>query len=308
MRLKIQQLASDAGYKGSPVVSRLLSRFRSRSGLGRGSLAVVHTSPNPMDRTVPTVRAWVAAAVARAQEAGYACDEYSLQNGVSGLQRVASILEARGVSGLLLTGPFRGCTIPANIQSLCERRPVVVLGERPFAPAYSCVLNDQFATALQAVEQLCGLAYRRPGLCIHPDLDAVLQMRFRGGFLAAQQSLPARNRIPVFDFHPGARREFAAWFKKTRPDVLLTTHKEIRDWLPTARIQDGSQTGLAHLDRTDDLLGWAGMRQDHTHLGSAAVDLLLNQIHFHISGTPPFQQCVMIGSRWMHGESVRRAG
>ena len=58
-RRKIQRLAREEGYSANPAVSRLFSHYRNREGATHlGTLAFVHTSPNPADRRVDTVRSW----------------------------------------------------------------------------------------------------------------------------------------------------------------------------------------------------------------------------------------------------------
>lgn len=47
------------------------------------------------------------------------------------------------------------------------------------------------------------------------------------------------------------------------------------------------------------------MEQDNAHVGSAAAELLLGQLHFNIHGVPPFQQCLQLGSNWVDGTTLR---
>lgn len=299
---KIHRLAEETGYKGSPVVSRLLSEFRSRRrDSRRGSLAIIHTSREPGDHKSPTLREWAAAAKERAAGAEFDCDEFSLHTGGTSPARMASILRARGTAGLLLTGPFPDGRIPARIRNLISKIPAVVMGERPKLPALSCALNDQFATARHATAMLLELGYKRPGLCVHPDIDELLERRFRGGFLAAMS-----ESGPIFQFHPKSQREFLTWFRRHKPDAVLTIHTEIRDWLESSGIHCPEDVGLAHLDLSRNTRVWSGVRQDNSHLGGAAVDLLLAQIHFNICGTPPVQQCLVLGSEWVGGKTTRK--
>jgi hypothetical protein len=63
---------------------------------------------------------------------------------------------------------------------------------------------------------------------------------------------------------------------------------------------------LLHLDRTQDLPDWAGMHQDNESLGVAAVEMLLGQVYFNVLGAPKFQQCLLVGSKWVDGSTLRR--
>lgn len=298
MREKIQRLAREQGYTSNPVVSRVLSRYRSGSP-HLGTLAFVHTSANPGDHELESVRTWLRFATKRAMELGYQVDTFALGKNDITPGRLAGILEARGIQGLLLAGPFRHNTIPREFSALWKNAACVVLGERPLSPALSCVLNDQFATARQAMEEILARGYARPGLCLHPDLDGVLEGRFRAGYLLGREPLPAR--IPVFDFTPAAERSFVEWVRQWNPDAILTLHPEILFWCRSAGF---SSIGLAHLDISSPHGRWAGMQQDNEHVGSAAVELLIGQLHFHTQGVPAFQQCLQLGSRWRNGPSL----
>lgn len=296
-REKIQRLAVAAGYTSNPAVSRILSKYRSDSPYF-GTLAFVQTSSNPLDRELESVGTWLKSASKRALELGYQLDTFALENDITP-QRLAAILEARGIHALLLAGPFSRNTIPRELAVLWKNTACVVLGEHTVSPPLSCVMNDQFATARQAMEEILRRGYQRPALCLHPDLDGVLEGRFRAGYLLGSEQFS--SRIPVFDFNPTAEQKFVHWIRRWKPDAILTLHPEIMKW---CRIAGLNSVGLAHLDLTSELTRWAGMQQDNEHVGSAAVELLIGQLHFNMRGVPAFQQSLQLGSRWKNGPSL----
>lgn len=308
VRQRIRALADAAGYRTNPAVSRLLSRIRVGNGVAfHGTLGILYTSSQSADMTVPSVREWVGAAKARAAELGYHVDELILHEGNMNPDRLVRILDTRSIRGLLVTGPFGGNRLPRELDRLWSRSSTIVLGERPTEPALSCALNNQFLTVTMSMGKVADLGYRRPGLCVHPYVDAVTEHRFLGGYLAAQSLLPARDRIPVFPYASDARRGFVMWFRRHRPDVILTIHDTIKGWLEQEGLRVPRDVGLLHLDRTNDLEGWAGMHQDNEHLGAAAVEMLLSQIYFNVLGAPPFQNCLFLGGRWVDGATLRKA-
>lgn len=307
-RKRIKELAESAGYRSNPAVSRLLSQIRvGKSGAFQGTLGVLYTSPTTHDMAVSSVREWVGAAKVRAAELGHHVDEFVLHERNMTPARLVRIIETRGIKGLLVTGPFGGKRIPRELDDLWKRCSAVVLGERPVEPALSCALNNQFLTVTTAMDQVAALGYRRPGLCVHPFVDQVLEHRFLGGYLASQAQLPAADRIPVWSYVEGDRRGFVNWLRRHRPDVVLTLHAEIKGWMEAEGLHVPRDTGLLHLDRTNDLAGWAGMHQDNEHLGAAAVEMLLSQVYFNIVGTPPFQNCQVLGGRWVPGGTLRKS-
>ena len=49
------------------------------------------------------------------------------------------------------------------------------------------------------------------------------------------------------------------------------------------------------------------MLQNNQSIGSAAVDVVVGQIHRNEMGIPPFQKCVLVSSTWTGGKTIRAA-
>jgi DNA-binding LacI/PurR family transcriptional regulator len=181
----------------------------------------------------------------------------------------------------------------------------VVIGVRPERPALHFACNDQFSTALETAEQLSSRGYTRPGLAIAREIEEDVDYRFSAGFYGGRGKPEWRHAIPVFDFKPGDAKGFGKWFEKHAPDVVVTTHKEVRPWIEAAGKRIPQDVGLLHLDLTDELPGWSGMRQNNLLVGAAAIDLVVAQLHRNETGLPPFPKCVMVESNWVEGETLR---
>ena len=65
------------------------------------------------------------------------------------------------------------------------------------------------------------------------------------------------------------------------------------------------EIGLAHLDITEKLAGWSGMKQNSEMIGSAAVDIVVGQLHRNETGIPKSPKCVQIGSTWVEGTTLQ---
>ena len=306
VRARIQQIAQEAGYRPNPIVSHLIAQVRaSRRASYQSTLGVVFTTKDPGHLEVPTFKEWIAACEARAYQLGYGFDKFILlQSGISP-QRLIKILDARGIKGLFKLGPFVRGSIPPEFDIIWDRSATIVLGARPVRPALSAVMNDQFSTVGQAVEEVTRLGYTRVGLVINAKIDDIVEHRFLGGFLAAQNRLQSAHLLPAHDFHQDDKKSFQKWVKEHRPDVILTLHPAIREWLEAMKLKAPNDIGLVHLDLTDVLKGWAGMRQNNEQIGIAAVDMLVGQLHRNEFGPPPFQKCIFIEGTWVAGTTVR---
>lgn len=307
-RERIQKLAAEAGYAPNALMAQLLAQLRSgKTSAYQSTLGLVYATRTPADlKGITTFREWFAACRQRASQCGYRMDEFALSEPGMSPERLVGILDARNIQGLIVVGPFGQSIIPAEFDPVWRRSATVVLGIRPVRPALSCAANDQFSTVKQALWALQDLGYRRPGLCIDPEVDAQVEERFQGGFGVAQRTLPKKDRLPVFAYRTGDRAGFLQWLEGCRPDAIITLHHEIRGWVEAAGYRVPEDLGLAHLDRVPDLADWAGTRQNNESVGFAAIDMLIGQLHRNEFGIPPFQKCVFTNSTWVPGATVRR--
>ena len=312
VRERIQRIAALAGYKSNPLVANLLVQLRaSKTTAFQSTLGLLYLGPEVgLLSAEPTFQSWVKGCRDRASALGHGLDQFSLFEPGLSPGRLAKILYARNIQGVVVIGPFEKCVIPRELDPIWERTAAVVIGVRPERPALAFVSNDQFSTAVKAVKEVVRLGYRRPGLCLHPDVDDWVEDRFSGGFLAAQRKLPCEDRLPPFDYRtpaqePKAHARFKAWMKSQRPDVILTVHREIESWLRSMGIRVPRDMGLVHLDKTDNV-AWAGIQQNSELVGRAAVDMVIGQLHRNEFGVPPFQKCMFIGGNWVFGPTVKR--
>lgn len=307
-RERIQKLAAEAGYEPNALMAQLLAQLRaSQVPAYQNTLGLLYMTTAIAElNAVTTFREWFAACKARARQLGYGVDEFMLYESGMNAERLTKILDARNIRGLVVMGPFRQSVIPPGFDAIWKRFVAVVIGMRPVRPALSCAANDQFSTAKQAMFALRELGYRRPGLCINPEVDAHVEDRFQAGFSIGQKNLPKNDRLPVFDFQPTARERFQRWVKIHRPDSIVTLHHEIKAWVEEMGLDVPGDVGLIHLDRVPELEGWAGTRQNHESVGYAAIDLVVGQLHRNEIGIPPFQKCTFTSSTWIAGATVRK--
>jgi DNA-binding LacI/PurR family transcriptional regulator len=306
VRERIKALAAEVGYRPNPVVSKLIAQVRaSKTTTYQSTLGAILTGELRRCLEVHTFRDWLESCKTRAAELGYGFEIFSLADTSLSPERLTQVLDARRIQGLVVVGPFPNGVIPPELDSLWKRSAVVLLGERPVQPTLSCVLNNQFSTSILAFRELIRLGYERPALCINPELDDALENRFLGGYLIARHRIPRRRHIPPFHFRTDAETDFQAWMEKHRPDAIITLHYEIKDWLETAGMRVPGDVGLAHLDWTPKLAGWAGTDQNNTQLGYVAIDMLIGQLYRNEFAPPQFQKCMFINSTWRNGQSLR---
>ena len=308
-RRRIQRVAAEMGYRTNATVANLMAQLRaSRNPKYRATLGFLNTAPEPHPTAGihrPTGE-WAAGCRRRAAQLGYGLDPIWLHEPGMTPARLTGILDSRNIRGLVISAPAERPALPERYDFLWRRHPCVVAGSSPASPALNFSTNDHFSTAFHAVERLWEGGWRRIGLVVSPGLDAGVGHRFAAGFWAGQEALGGCGRLPVFPFHPAREAAFHSWYARHRPDAILTSHEQVREWIEESRLDIPGTVGLAHLDRHEGLPDWSGMNQNNAHVGEAAIEMLIGQVHRNETGLPDSPKASFIRSTWVDGATAER--
>lgn len=306
LRLRVQRLAAETGYRPNALMANLLAQLRSsRTSAYQSTLALLCAARDPTELdTVPTFRAWIAGCRARATEQGYGFDQLWLYEPGISPERLAAILDARNIRGVAVVGFYEGEAIPRQFDPIWQRSAAVAIGTRPVWPTIHFVSNDQYVTVFRAVREAVSLGYRRLGLCLASHIDNIVENKFTGGFHAAQCRLGLAQEVPVFDLQPGTKKLFGVWLERHRPEVILTIHREVKEWVESLGYDVPGEIALVQLDKSSETSEWAGMQQNSELIGRSAIDMVIGQIHRNESGLPPIQKSMLIESTWSPGTTV----
>jgi LacI family transcriptional regulator len=310
-RARIEAIARELGYAKNPVVSDLMAELRKAHPAGyRRTLALLNANQDLHAFTRhPTIPAYVAGCRRRAAQLGYTLDEFWLHSADLYGERLNRILRARGIRGVIVVGLMKENRLPPRFSVTWQNHAVVVTGVRTREPTLSFACVDHHALVLEAMERARQLGYRRPALVLERGIDHLVDGRFSAGFWTAQQSLPEPDRLPPFLDLEAARAEparFHGWREAARPDVILTLHTVVREWLEAAGQRVPRDLGLIQLERRRGCLDWAGMDQHNDMTGEAAVDMLLSALHNEEPGLPVAPRATLIGASWTDGATIRR--
>ena len=306
VRQRIQRLAAEAGYRPNALVANLFAQLRSsKTSTYQSTLGLLCAARDPTElETVPSFRSWIAGCRARATEQGYGFDQLWLYEPGITPARLVSILDARNIRGLAVAGFYEGEALPQEFDPIWRRSAAVAIGTRPVWPVIHFVSNDQYVTVFRAVREAATLGYRRLGLCLGRHIDDIVENKFTAGFSAALKRLALEQDVPVFDLQPGTRKAFSLWLERHRPEVILTIHPEVREWVAASGFQVPGDLGIVHLDKSNDASDWTGMQQNSELVGRTAIDMVIGQLHRNESGLPPVQKCMLVNSTWVPGETL----
>ena len=101
--------------------------------------------------------------------------------------------------------------------------------------------------------------------------------------------------------------EFARWFRRYQPDVVLGHFTEVIDWMEDCGARVPQTHGFASLNLLYRTRPCAGLDQQPAELGARAVELLIAQLQRNEHGVPAWPTTTTVPARWVDGPTVRKA-
>ena len=301
---RIRRIAEKLGYDRSPLVGEVMRRIRGRGhfkGLGQIAYLTFDATPTAW-REQPTFLRFFEGAQSRARQLGLQLDPFWMSAPGLTPRRAAGILTARGIEGLLI-GPTTGWaeTPKLNLRRFCAVKIGTPFPDLPLP----CAGHHHFHGMTLALAELTRRGYRRPGLVLRNYQEVKTGGAWSAALYHHQQHLPARDRIPPLMLEELSSKNFAAWFRRHRPDVMIGLGHYLPGWLDELGCRTPRDVGFVDLDRcTSDR---AGIDQCSTAIGAAAVDLLLGRLLAHDHGLAASASFVLLDGAWVDGPTVRPA-
>jgi LacI family transcriptional regulator len=154
---------------------------------------------------------------------------------------------------------------------------------------------------------------------MHRGWDHAVDHLWTAGYLCEQQNLGERERLPAHIFpelHPVERwfnennapvvadaPAFARWFKKFRPEVLISKASFVLPLLARMRVRVPRDVAFVDvfLEKPDGAT--AGVRQNHATVGGVAVEILAGQLQHNKFGVPDIPTTTFVEGTWFDGLS-----
>ncbi len=242
----------------------------------------------------------------RAVELGFKLEEFVV--GVDGMTvpRLDSILQSRGIHGVLLLPSWYA---PDWSQLDWSRYAAVYTDYVIDRPPLHCVCCNHYRSMLSVLSVLIARGYKRPGLYIERGRDERTQRRFSAAFRSYQESADgaALEQVPPLMFAERREDEFVAWFKRYNPDVVLAHFTEVIDWMEACGARVPATHGFASLNMLYRTRPCAGLDQQPRELGARGVELLIAQLQRNECGIPDWPTTTTILGRWVDGPTLRTA-
>lgn len=297
-RAKIRKVADAMGYRPDPVLAKLMTHLHAGRGGRRyaGKLALLNVHENrDFWKTTAALRDFRRSAEVRAIELGYETEEFWLHEPGRSPRRLAQMLVARGIRGLLVGSTGRQ---GSTVEFPWAKFAAVTVGYSVETPALHRVVTHHYRNTRLALRKVIEAGYVKIGFIADRSAEDAMEDLHLAAFLAYQQGVAAKERVPPLlvtrEDADGVRR----WFDAYKPEVVLTTSPDVAElrvpWVKLLLWDEGDAV--------------AGVRPGYERLGAAAVNLLAGQLQHDEFGVPEDVKIVQVEGRWCDGASLPKVG
>ncbi|MCS6243841.1 MAG: LacI family DNA-binding transcriptional regulator [Opitutus sp.] len=303
LRARILARAEELGYRPDPVASELMSMVRAQQrAKGVETIAFINTFAEPaLFARIPGLIDFLHGAQARAVDYGYHVEQFDAgQRGLSG-RRLAEILKARGVRGLLV-GP-RWRTEP-DIDFPWKDFSVMLVGESKYGPNLHRVCNHQMHSCTTLLTALVARGYRRIGLALVKEDEVNHGYGYLLGLEQFRLSAPNEVQVETWLYQDYDEGAFSQWVSDRGLDAVVSLPVQPGELVPQLRTATGEAVGYANLNV---VVGskYSGINQFAPEIGAVAVDMLRSLLLSGERGMAPRPHIVLVEGMWVDGETTR---
>ncbi|HSI08571.1 MAG TPA: LacI family DNA-binding transcriptional regulator [Rariglobus sp.] len=307
-RERIRALAEKMGYRPNPLVQTLMANLRStRPARYHSTIAWITAFPSRDGWSEHWVyKHYHQGAAARAAALGYKIETFwAMAPRMTGAA-LTRMLRARGIRGLIIPPVATPAT---RLDIEWEHFSCATIGYSFTEPRLHRAAANLREGMTRAIAECQRRGFKRIGFAIPASTDARVNHSWLAGYLAWQQFLPKKDRLPVL-LAPGPIEEILpAWLGSHRPDVIISPNFEFLSWLPALgkRIpEDISLVTLSYPDAKDASTAHiSGINQNNFSIGEAAVDLVVSQLQHNDTGLPKHPRVMLIDGFWNEGTTLQ---
>lgn len=302
LRARILEHASSLGYRPNPVAAELMSLVRSSQQRdGAETIAFLNTFGDPVFfRGIQGFMAFVNGAKERAEKFGYRVEVFDVRAaGMTG-SRLAEILKARGVRGVLL-GP-RWLDEP-DIMFPWADFSVVLVGESVYGPNLYRVCNHHVHSCSTCLRVAVERGYRRIGVALFRRGEVQRSFDYLLGVDQFMRTGEHQVEIEPWLFESFDADATESWIRSKRLDCVVSLSAQVGRCVMAMPPVQGRRIGFAILSLEKDS-PWAGIDQHLDQIGAASVDLLRNLLLSGERGAPLQPRILLIEGEWKEGNSI----
>jgi LacI family transcriptional regulator len=300
-RVRVQAIAQGLGYRPNPRVASLMAHIR-RSQLRDAGEQIafvwMHTT-RAQAASEPFLRKVFAGARQRAEQVGFALEQFWTSDRGMSERRLAQILHARGIVGVVLS-PVTTSEAAVTLDWDWSRFAAAVIGNVTWTPELHHAGHHHYLGMRMALLELAKLGCRRPAAIVDAPTHERAKRAWEGSFLAHH---PAKAKARgLWAIHtPGLPRDYTEWLKDAKPDALIVhTGTLLTDVGLKAYVRrSGLPVVALYWTEEDANAGIGGVDQCYDRVAAHAVDLVVAQLNNNEAGAPDLPRMMLFPGRWV---------
>ena len=285
---RVKAAAERMGYRMNARVAELMAQVRRGRGASAGDrLALVWVEGRPargLGREVAE------GARERAAERGYGLEEFTLKEAGGSPQRLADILIARGIPGVVLGPVFDRARV--ELEWPWARFAMAVIGTAEWSAPLSRAAHHHYEAMRLALEGVEQAGARRPAAWLHAETNERAHRGWQAAWLA-YGAAGAGKRLWLAGAAP-TDKEVEKWLSAAQPDAVV-----VSDSGSAVRLKAAGWNGLVVTLDWRGRSGLAGVDQGYETIAGHAVDLVVAQLQRNERGLPETPRALLFPGRWV---------
>ena len=304
VRKRIQELAERSNYRSHPIVSALMRQIRVKRRVRYEEVVAFISS----DLSQESWKAWGwnmemwGGAAAEANRLGFRLESFWAGPAAANSRQLANTLYHRGIRGLI----FAPMPWPHPVFSMpWEKFVSVACTASTGIKELPVVRSNHSRGMIQLLRKLGELGAKSIGIVITEEDDLRIERAWSTG-VGSYCLDDGRNTAHLLRLSSYSQfKEFASWFRRVRPDVVVLLRKEVLSFLEKLGLRPGTDIAWASLNvASAELESTAGLYQDPAYLGARAVQFISNVICDQTFGLPEHAESVLVDGRFVGGTSL----
>ncbi len=300
-RARVQAVAEELGYRPNPRVASLMAHIRRAQLRDAGehiAFVWVHTT-KAQAAADPFLRQVLAGARRRAEQVGFALEEFwTMERGMTE-RRLAQIIQARGIMGVVLS-PVT--TDEPAVSLDWDWRPfaAAVIGNVTWTPELHHAGHHHYLGMQRVLLELGKLGCSRPLALIEPESNERAKRAWEAAFLTHHpQREQAADWVRVV--RRDETRDHGGWIRRRRPDALIVSATRLLQapGVRAAARELGVPVVAMYWSEADGAAGIGGVDQCYDRIAAHAVDLVVTQLNNNEYGAPDLPRMMLFPGRWV---------
>ncbi|QYY35243.1 LacI family DNA-binding transcriptional regulator [Ruficoccus sp. ZRK36] len=298
-RKRIIEIAKRMGYAPDPMLSALASyRTRLKTRKYQGTLAWLlidyHKMPKDWHRMIYYV--YYQGAKRQAKEHGYNVEVFEYNTSAMSAKRMAAILRARNVNGILLSPQPAPYTVR---DFMWDDFSLISFGYSLMSPRLNVVTSSQYHSTFALMERMREKGYRRIAFAFDEQHDARVAHQFSAGYLAFQKSVGDQPMIYPYVWADTHIEEFLDYYKKEKPDAVITGDARFAHFARALGLSVPGDLGIASPLASPGIYRMTGFDENSEEVGAVAVDRLADMIFRGEKGIPKHAHNTQVDGVWV---------